>query len=291
MNIDKLKQNLLLPQFYLMAIAFGFAIIHLILTYQSNRNSDELIFTALPWLGVLILLRQKKDQVSLESDYLSTIIGFSLMSLVLAKSVSLFWFEASFIKVIPLVAIIGLFLVFSGIKGLKYYWREIIVLIILAIPSDSLERIINHVFIVNVLTAKIATLFLWYSGIQVSNEGAMIYFKDASVFVDYPCTGVKAILILLKLSILAICVFKHKWKVSTILIAVSIVIGFVLGVIRSSFLSLIVKDEILFNYWHGDDGGSIFATISMMVFALIYNFIIPKLEGQKSVNEYRIEKS
>jgi cyanoexosortase A len=201
-----------------------------------------------------------------------------LISLVLAKSVSLFWFEASFIKLIPLLAIIGLFLITSGIKGLKNYAREIIVITIIAIPSDSLERIINQVFHVNILTAKIATVFLWYSGIEVSNEGAILNFPDASVFVDYPCTGVGSMLILIKLSILGICVFNNQNKTTIFLITISILIGFFLGVIRASILALIVKDTVLFNYWHGNDGGSIFAMISMAIFGLIYNFIVPKLD-------------
>lgn len=277
----KVKKKILFPQIYLIGITVGFAILNIILIYQQNNNSDQLIFTVLPWLGVIILLWQKKDQVPLNSDYISTLIGMFFIFLVVSKSVSLFWFEASLIKVMPLLSIIGLFLIVSGFKGLKYYLREIFMILILAVPNDSLERIINEFFQVNIITAKFTSILLWYSGYQVSNEGDMIHFPDVSVFVDYPCTGVKAILILLKLSVLLICLFNHNWKISSLLITSSIVIGFVLGVFRASFLALIVRDQELFDYWHGPDGGSIFATASMIVFAIIYNLLIPKLNEQK----------
>lgn len=282
MNILKNKTFFLLPYVYFIAIACGFAMIHFLLINQSNNKSDDLIFTVLPWAGLIFLLWQKKEQINLESDYLSSIMGFLLIGLILMKSVNLFWFEASFIKVIPLLGIIGLLLITSGFKSLKNYAREIIILTIFIIPSDSLERIVNRVFQVNVLTAKMSTMFLWYSGIEVSSDGAIINFPDSSVFVDYPCTGVSSMLILLKLSILAICVFNKSLKITIFLTFISIIIGFFLGVIRASILALIIKDTELFNYWHGDDGGSIFAMISMGVFALIYNFILPKIEKPKT---------
>ncbi len=279
MNLNKYQQIIFYPQFYLIVITIGFAIINFLLFSQSNPNSDELIFNLIVWAGLLSLLWKKKRNLPLNFDYFSTVIGFLLIIFVLAKSTSLFWFESSFIKVMPLLQIIGLFLIFSSFKNLKFYLREIIIISILAIPSDSLERVINHLFLVNIFTAKFASVLLWYFGIQVSNEGAMLYFSDSSVLVDYPCTGVKSALILLKLSILAVCIFTHKWRTILFLMVSAIIIGFGLGVIRASILSLIVKDEILFNYWHGDNGGSIFATVSMVLFAILYNFLIPKIDN------------
>ena len=48
---------------------------------------------------------------------------------------------------------------------------------------------------------------------------------------------------------------------------VSITIGFVLGVIRVCIMTLMIPEQVTFDYWHGAEGSQIFSTVAIMIFS------------------------
>jgi len=82
------------------------------------------------------------------------------------------------------------------VKGLKQYWRELIVLL-LCLPESSFLQIIEELFKVT-LTAN--SLFALVFRFSVSRQGADIILPNGAVSVAVFCTGISNALLLLKLS-------------------------------------------------------------------------------------------
>ena len=47
----------------------------------------------------------------------------------------------------------------------------------------------------------------------------------------------------------------------------SVVLGFLLGVIRVCILTLLIPNQASFDYWHGAQGSQIFSTVAITIFS------------------------
>lgn len=272
----RLLQN---SKFCLFGIAIGLSVLHLILTWRVSSDIDRLIVSALFWGAILCLLWRKQDNLDLESGIFSSFFGFLLMVLVLVKSISLFWFESSFLKLAPLLLAPGLGLLASGFKGLKQYWRELTLVLLLCLPESSLPQIIEEIFKVTTLTAKFATFVLWYLGFEASRQGSNIVLPNGSVLVAPHCTGLGTSVLLLKLSIVFILVFPTNWSRKILLLITAIFTAFVAGGIRVALMAVVVSNQQVFDYWHGPQGNQIFSTISILLFGLFCRILIQPNES------------
>lgn len=262
-------------KFCFFGIAIGLCVLHLLLTWRVVGDVDRVIVCALFWGAVLCLLWRKQDDLNLESGIFSSFFGLLLMTLVLVKSFSLFWFESSFLKILPLMAAIGLGLLASGIKGLKQYWQELITVLLLCLPDgSSLVEILEELFKINVLTAKFAVFVLWYLGFQASGQGATVILPNGSVLVGTPCTGTSTALLLLKLTVIFILVFPINWSKKILVPIGAVFIAFINSGIRVALMAVVVSNHEAFNYWHGSEGNQIFSTISILLFGLLCHFAI-----------------
>lgn len=269
---DRLLQN---SKFYLFGIAVGLTVLHLLLTWRMIGDVDRLILDTLFWGAILCLVWRKRDILDLESDIFSSFFGLLLIALVFFKSISLFWFEISALKVLPLISVLGLGLLASGIKGLKQYRRELLVVMLLCIPESLFIQIINEAFKVTTLTAKFAVFFLWYTGSEVSRQGDSIILPAGSALVSAACTGISTALLLLKLSVLFILFFSTSWNKKILVLIGAIFIAFVTGGIRVALIATMVSNQEAFNYWHGPEGNQIFSTISILIFGLFCRLLLP----------------
>ncbi len=261
-------------KFYLFGITVCLTALHLILTWRLTSDIDQLIINVLFWGALLCLLWRKRDILNLESGILSSFLGLLLIALVFVKSISLFWFESSFLKIVPLMIALGLALLASGIKGLKQYWRELIIALLLCLPESLLLKIIEEVFHVTTLTAKLSVFILWYLGFQVSRQGAIITLSNGSVLVGDLCTGISTAVILLKLSVLSILMFPTNWRKKILVPVAAIFIAFVAGGIRVALMAVVVSNHQAFSYWHGSQGNQIFSTIAILIFGLLCRFLL-----------------
>ena len=267
----KLLQN---SKFCFFGIAIGLSVLHLLLTWRVVGDIDRLIVSALFWGAALCLLWRKQDDVNLESGIFSSFFGLLLMTLVLIKSISLFWFESSFLKILPLMAAIGLGLLASGIKGLKQYWRELSLVVLLCIPESLLVETINQIFNITTLTAQFAVFILWYLGFEVTRQGAHVILPHNSVWVAPHYTGISTALLLLKLSVVLILMSPTDWSKKVLVSVSSVFMTFVVSGIRVALIATVVSNQEAFNYWHGAEGNQIFSTISILLFGLLCRFLL-----------------
>lgn len=278
------KQKLDQTKLILLGIISGIALIHINLTGKLANTSEQQLFVLIFWSGLIFLLWRRRNFLQLNSDIFSIITGIVLITFILWKSISLYWYEAYFLSLFPLVGGIGVALIASGFKNLKQYWREFIIIIFVCFPGAYWENeLIEKYFYVSELTARFAYFLLWNFGLNVARQGTIILYNSGGVLVNYSCTGTVIIVLLLKLALLLNITFSGQLKRKIWLFFYAVFLGFTLGGIRVIILTLIVNNKPLFDYWHGSSGASIFSTISVVIFALIAsNLIQPHSQKRKN---------
>ncbi len=258
--------------FWLFSSLIGIGILYLNLIWKTTGDIDQLTTDCLFWGAILWLLWRKKDNVNLRSDPISSFIGLILLGLILSKTLSLFWFESILVPLLPISAAIALGLIASGFTGLRQYIQELFFAWFLFFPTGVTGHFIDSIIHITILNAKFATYFLYYLGFDVVTQGNQILLSlpqlgEFKAIVDYPCAGVPMILLMLKLALLLITFIPLPLKQRLLIPIFSIVLGFLLGVIRVCILTILIPNPAKFYYWHGAQGSQIFSTLAITIFS------------------------
>lgn len=279
-------------RFWLFSSLISFSILYLNLIWKTTGSIDSLTTDGLFWGAILWLLWRKKQRLSYHSDPVSSFLGFCLIGIVLFKLVTLFWFESIIISLTPICFAVGLALIASGVRGLRQYWQELFFTLFLFFPSEALGYAIDNLIQIKILTAKFATYFLYYFGFQVVNQGVdiLLFLPNLGEFrasVNYSCTGMTMILLMLKLALLGVCFYPTSRTKTIFIPSLSIGLGFILGVIRVCILTLVLPNRDRFDYWHGYQGAQIFSTVGIMIFAGVCYWLLLQQESpsQNAVRE------
>lgn len=269
--IEHLKKS----NFWLLAIAVGLTIIQLDLNFKFIGSIDALTVRGLFLTAILYLIWKKQHILNLRSDLFSTLIGLLLISFILIKSLTLFWFESYFVKIFALFSFLGLALIASGIKGLKQYWQEFIILL-LSLSDGLLISLIAAKVDVSLLAAKVSNFVLWYLGFAVYRQGVNVILPTGGIEIYPGCSGLNAILLLLQLSLVFIVVFPVNIFQRMLLPIVAVSLAFIINIFRLVLMTLLVADSNHqgFEYWHGESGSQIFSTISILAFGFVCHWIL-----------------
>jgi cyanoexosortase A len=266
------------PDSWLAAIAVTLAIVHLTMIWRVGSLSyGGLSF--LFWCAVASLIGDKRDTLSLKSGMFASLFAIALLIPLLIKSIFLMTLSTSSLYIFPVIAGFSLALLASGFRGLPQYRRELLILLVLGL-TQPLVNLLNN-FDPSFLTAKFATLVLWYSGFDIVRQGTNIYFAGSTNGVEvYPgCSGLDAIMHLLSLTLLFFLLFPSNLKTKILLPLAAVVIGFVANGIRVSLLAVIVAlhESKGFEYWHAGEGSLLFSMVSAgllcgVAFLLVQSF-------------------
>ena len=266
---------------WLFSILISLAILYLGLVWKTTRNLDTFTTDSLFWVTILWLLWNKKDNLKYKTDATSNFLGLCLLGLTISKTIALLSFEAALLPLFPIVITISLALIASGFKGLNQYMREFFFAWFLFFPTGVIGHFIDKIIYITIMNAKVATYILYYLGFNVSSNGNEVLLNlpelgSFKAIVDYPCAGVPMILLILKLALLFIsCVNLNKDQ-KILIPAFSILLGFLLGVIRVCILTLLISDRTQFDYWHGSQGSQIFSTLAIVIFSGFCYWIVQK---------------
>jgi cyanoexosortase A len=256
--LDKIQK----PEYWLIGLATALITLHL--TYLDRANEPNLMsLSCLLWLGIISSVWDRRDKLKLESDVFSTFLGITLIAIVLLRSLSPVGYH---IRISPLISGVGLCLMASGMQRLFHYWRELLVLSLLAlypIFAGFLQAID-----LATLTAKFSTLTLWAGGFNAHREGIKILLPTGKVEVYGACSGVDSIILMLCIAVLFLLIIPLKKQHQLICFSIAILIGFVVNAVRVSVLAVLVafSHSEAFEYWHGGDGSFIFSMISVFLF-------------------------
>ncbi|MEA5620206.1 cyanoexosortase A [Cronbergia sp. UHCC 0137] len=275
-----LSEKLQKSEFWLSAIAVGLTIIQLNLNWKLLGNTDTVTTRFLYWAAILYLVWKKRAILSLKSDLFSSLSGLLIIFLILFKTTSLFWFESFFIRFSPLFLFLGLGLIASGIKGLKQYKQEFMILILL-LTEGVLTSVISTTVDVSLISAKFTNFLLWYLGFEVSRQGVIVSLPTGAIEIYPGCSGLNVMILLFQFSLVFLAIFPFKNVVQKIsLPIISIIIAFIFNSFRIILMALLVaaSNDEGFAYWHGEPGGQIFSTVSILAFGFVCNIYYEKMK-------------
>lgn len=269
-------QDLKEPKYWLLGIAVGLMAVNLTLMWR-HAPVDVVGTSLLFWGAAAFLVWEKHQDLNLESDVISSILGTLLIGLVLLKSVNLGEYDL-FLRISPFLSGVGLALLSSGWKRLAYYWQELFILGFIAISTGFLLQI----FDISPFTAKFAAFVLWYMGFQVEQDGIYVNLPTGSIEVYSGCSGYSAILQLLGLAFLFLFMFPTNWKQKILVPLVAIVAGFAVNGVRVALMAFLVaySSKTAFEYWHYGDGSLIFSMIGVVILGIFCWFFILRNEPE-----------
>lgn len=251
-------------QFWLLGITAGLITIHLTLTSRA-KDSSLLGTSALFWIAVCYLIWQKRDELNLENRIFSSIWGMVIVAFVLLKSTSVSGYDP-FLRFFPLISCLGVALLASGFKGLKQYWRELLILCFLVPPPGALSLL----FDMSTITAKFATALLWYAGFEVHRQGVYVYLQNGGIEVYPGCSGIENMLHLLGLAVIFLLSFSTTLLEKIYLPIVASATAFIVNGVRVAILAILAgsANPQALEYWHKGEGSLIFSMISVAILGL-----------------------
>nr|WP_017655599.1 cyanoexosortase A [Fortiea contorta] len=270
-TVNLIKQTVKNDQFWLLAIGASLIAINLTLIWRGNQVNLFSI-SCLFWMAISLLIWERRQQLNLESDILSSILGILVIAFVFFRSASPNNL-GSFFHFLPVISALGLALLASGIHGIKQYQREIIALF-LVFTSNLLRP---HLIDISPLTAQFSTLILWYTGFEVNLVGGVeIHLPTGSVRVYEGCSGMSQIINLLALAILFNLIFPRNKQQKILISVVAVVLGFVVNSFRVVLLTILsAKNDLsAFDYWHIGGGSKVFFLIAALLFGCFFWFIL-----------------
>ncbi|NJR65525.1 MAG: cyanoexosortase A [Leptolyngbyaceae cyanobacterium CRU_2_3] len=234
---------------------------------ETNRTNGSNLAEWIVLAGDRQKLWQRRQQLQWQSDGIASTVGLLLIGMTLIKSVSLFWVEASFLRLLPGLIAVSLGLLAAGWR-LQQFWREFLLVVPLILPRGlllhSLEAAIG--LPIRTLTAQFSSFMLHYFGFTVIRQGTVIELPDGAVDVLFGCTSIPALILLLQLAILFITFFPIISTHYLLVLAAAATIACVVSSLRVALLAVVVADASSFAYWHGAQGSQIFSTIAILLF-------------------------
>ena len=270
------------PAFLLLVLGVAVIAIHLTIIFKVS-SSDRQITNMLFWMTAAYLIWERQDKLTFKTGPVASLFGTILLAMLLLKSTG--YCEESFLMIYPFIAGVALATIASGFRGLKDYWREILLLFFAGVPEVVLSKLTDPAPI----TAQFASSMLWYSGFAVTQKGIYLELPGGSVEVYSGCSGVVAMTQLLGMAVLFLMLLPLPWKwfQKLIIPVAAVAIGFLVNAMRVSLMAILVsqKQMAAFDYWHAGSGSLVFSVIGtfllvLLVWALIELFK-PKPPGEE----------
>jgi cyanoexosortase A len=270
-------------------IGGGLILLHLLLTWKWIASTDQFVLNVLFWIAIVLLLWHKRLHLNLQSSRFASGLGAIFMGLLFVKSLSLLQTESEFIRLFPAWAALSFGLIASGFR-LRQYGREVLIILTLIIPPGTVERLVEWSIgtKIQALIAQSTAFFLHYIGFDVVYKGIEIASTKGIVRVEYTCTGINILFLLLQLSILVQLVFPvYGWRCRNLFPA-AILLAWALVTLRVALMVTAIDNRSTFEYWHGEPGSQIFSTAAIVVFACLSHWLLeetPTVANEKIPND------
>jgi exosortase/archaeosortase family protein len=227
--------------------------LHLLLVIKVTGHLDQWVLSALFW-GVIIAQINQHLPRQLPRSRSATGLGTLIICLLMLKTWHLYDTETAVVRLFPLVAFVGWSLMVRGWR-LVPWWQVWALVITLSIPPRTLPLVLESTMgeASQVTTAAMAAFGLHYLGFEVVQQGSLIQLAGGTVDVEFACTGVALLALLLQVSVL-IAAITH-WRRFGKLAGWSLLIATLLSVIRVAIMAAVVSHDAMFQFWHGPNGG------------------------------------
>jgi len=195
---------------------------------------------------------------------------------------------------LPFFFLLGYWSYQHGFDALKIYWRELLLLFILGIPDRALMAPLVMPLLsafdipsLSHATANMATgvTYLISGWEDLDVIGTHIHAPNVIANVYQPCDGGRIMDFMIRLTIMLVVAFpvkRYKWP---IILIVSVVLGWIINVLRVTAMVFIANtgDMVAYEYWHTGEGSKIFNLIAIILFCLVAYFqITPANSGKQT---------
>ena len=227
----------------------------------TNLQVTTILYTG----AIAFRFKNNSHGFNLESGIAGRILAICLIAMMFLNSSILPNYDL-LIRCLPFISAFSLALLVSGIKGIKQYWQELMLFLVLAVPLERLVEPINQLTNVNVLMTKFSTFILWYVGFDVASQGDVIITPQTNVWIGPNCVGVVTIMWMLQLALLFLVIYPTKFWQKLLVPIVSVAIVWLFnGIFRIPLLVLFAAYHYpLYEYWHSDDT-QFFSTIPILL--------------------------
>jgi cyanoexosortase A len=266
-----LPNQLQKPAFWLLVTTTAMMTLHLALLSRTSdpELAQELFATyVLLWVAVGFLVWERRHDLVLDSGAIGGTIGGGLLLGLLLLSAGLPT-SGTFLRGFPVVMVLGLGLLASGLRGLHQYWKELLIFGLLML--NPLLKLGLDLINLPKVTAQAAAFMLWYTGFDVRLEGLSLLLPTGRVDVYGACSGVSSMLQMLYISVLFVMMFSLRSVVQQIFaVVLAVLIGFLVNAARVALMAVLVafSQKNAFDYWHTGDGSLIFAAIAVGLFSV-----------------------
>ncbi len=257
------------PAFWLLGTTVAMMALHLTLLSRTSdpELAQELFATyTLLWFAIGFLVWERRHVLMLDSGAIGGTIGGGLLLGLLLLSSTLPT-SGSFLRGFPVVTVLGLGLLASGLGGLRQYWKELLIFGLLTL--NPLLKLGLDLINLPRLTAQVAAFMLWYTGFDIRLEGLSLLLPTGRVDVYGACSGVSSMLQMLYLSVLFVMMFSLRSVGQQLFsVVLAVLIGFLVNAARVALMAVLVafSQKSAFDYWHTGDGSLIFAAIAVGLF-------------------------
>lgn len=265
--LDRLQK----PIVWLLGTTTAMMALHLTLLSRSgDAELSQGVFATyvLLWCAVGSLLWERRHGLVLQTGSVGTAIGGGLLLGLLALSATLPSY-GFFLRGFPFVMMLGLGLLASGWRGLRQYWKELLLFGLLML--NPLFKLGLDLLNLPKLTAQAAAFMLWYTGFDVRLDGLSLLLPTGRVDVYGACSGVSSMLQMLNISVLFVLMLSLPSVIQQLFsVLLAVFIGFVVNAARVALMAVLVafSQKSAFEYWHTGDGSLIFAAIAVGLFGL-----------------------
>ncbi len=232
---------------------------------------------------VFWLVWQKRNQLQLKPQKYSTLLGVACIAFVFSK---IFDNPGVWLQILPLLTALGIALITSGFSGLKQYWREFAILLIIGV-FGAFKPQIEENFGLATVTAQFAHYLVAKWGIPSVRQGTLIIFSpETAVEVTQGCAGYRQIFWLLEIALFYVVMFSSRLNQAFMVPSVAVFLAFIGNSIRVLFLSILVSagDMAGYVFWHDGKAGDLFVVIPTLIFGLFCFYLIKHSQPQETDN-------
>jgi cyanoexosortase A len=234
---------------------------------EYTKDQDLFASSGLFWLVIGMLLWERRSQLQLDSDVISSCVGAVILGLLFYRCATI-PASLNFLKVMPFFATGATALLACGWRHLGQFKKELLALGVFAL-NPLMEILLNRINLAE-MTAKFSAALLWYSGIQVQRAGTFLAIGPNSRIEVYgACSGLHSILQMMNVATLfLVLVTIKKWGPKLLCMLTAMGLGFVVNAGRVALMGILVAytNKQAFEYWHGGQGSFVFSVIAVILF-------------------------
>lgn len=241
-------------------ICFGLALIsaslQVAIATRWEGRSEYISVLVLGSCGALFLAVLRRMPILVSPGRIATVLGALVWAAACLTAAGTHAAYHTVNRFLPLVAGLGLVVMWSGVRGAVRFWRE---LMLLTLPLlYPLPFAIKQALMPTRLTAATVGFVLRMMGVSVTRDGTLLVFPESTLRVFDLCSGIVLMTQALVLAVLVLAFFPTTFRRAALVVLGGLGIGFLVNAGRIALLAVVASHmPSEFDYWEEYVAGSV----------------------------------